>query len=37
MGGYHAMRHQETLLKSDFDIVIKSTNVDFVLFDLVKS
>ena len=24
------------MLKSDFDIVIKSTNVDFVLFDLCE-
>ena len=37
IGGYHAMRQpQETLLKSSFDIVIKSTNLDFVLLDLVK-
>ena len=35
LGGYHAMRQpQETLLKSSFDIVIKSTNLDFVLFEL---
>lgn len=35
LGGYHAMRQpQETLLKSSFDIVIKSTNLDFVLLDL---
>ena len=35
IGGYHAMRQpQETLLKSDFDIVIKSTNLDFVLLEL---
>ena len=25
---------QETLLKSDFDIVLKSTNLDFVLLEL---
>lgn len=37
MGGYHAMRQpQETLLKSSFDIVIKSTNLDFLLLDLAK-
>ena len=37
IGGYHAMRQpQETLLKSEFDIVIKSTNVDFVMLDLCK-
>ena len=35
IGGYHAMRQpQETLLKSDFDIVLKSTNLDFVLLEL---
>ena len=35
IGGYHAMRQpQETLLKSSFDIVIKSTNLDFVLLEL---
>ena len=27
---------QETLLKSEFDIVIKSTNVDFVMLELCK-
>ena len=37
IGGYHAMRQpQETLLKSKFDIVIKSTNLDFVLLELCK-
>ena len=37
IGGYHAMRQpQETLLKSKFDVVIKSTNVDFVLLELCK-
>ena len=37
IGGYHAMRQpQETLLKSEFDIVIKSTNVDFVMLELCK-
>lgn len=35
LSGYHAMRQpQETLLKSDFDIVLKSTNLDFVLLEL---
>ena len=35
IGGYHAMRQpQETLLKSSFDIVIKSTNLDFVFLKL---
>ena len=33
--GYHAMRQpQETLLNSKFDIVLKSTNLDFVLLEL---
>ena len=37
IGGYHAMRQpQETLLQSEFDIVIKSTNVDFVLLEICK-
>lgn len=37
IGGYHAMRQpQESLLKSSFDIVLKSTNVDFVLCELCK-
>ncbi len=37
LGGYHPMRQpQETLLKSNFDIVVKSTNLDFVLLELVK-
>ncbi len=37
IGGYHAMRQpQETLLKSSFDIVLKSTNIDFVLLEICK-
>jgi radical SAM superfamily enzyme YgiQ (UPF0313 family) len=35
LGGYHAMRMpQESLLNSSFDIILKSTNVDFVLLKL---
>ena len=35
LGGYHAMRlPQESLLKSSFFIILKSTNVDFVLLKL---
>jgi len=35
IGGYHAMRQpQESLLNSSFDIVLKSTNIDFVLLEL---
>ena len=37
LGGYHAMRQpHESLLQSSFDIILKSTNVDFVLLDLCK-
>ena len=37
IGGYHAMRQpQESLLKSSFDIVVKSTNMDFVLLEICK-
>ena len=37
LGGYHAMRMpQESLLNSSFDIILKSTNVDFVLLKLMK-
>ena len=37
LGGYHAMRMpQESLLNSSFDIILKSTNVDFVLLKLCE-